>query len=169
MSKITNKPSVTDNYGVNVRRAAIEQRGKWAAGFYVAAREEGIDLEPIMRKAIHKIGVEGGQGEKAKYFNNEKVTASGYAHYFTEKALSETFEKSLDYDTEDEAVVTLHYCALLAAWQKMGLSDEECALMCDIAMEGDRGIAEGVGLDFDLEGSLADGCECCTLRYKTRK
>ena len=51
----------------------------------------------------------------------------------------------------------------------MGLSDEECALMCDIAMEGDRGIAEGLGLDFDLEGSLADGCECCTLRYKTRK
>ena len=51
MSKITNKPSVTDNYGVNVRRAAIEQRGKWAAGFYVAAREEGIDLEPIMRKS----------------------------------------------------------------------------------------------------------------------
>ena len=169
MSKITNKPSITDNYACNVRRAAIEQRGKWAAGFYVAAREEGIDLEPIMRKAIHKIGVEGGQGEKAKYFNNEKVTASGYAHYFTEKALSETFEKSLDYDTEDEAVVTLHYFALLAAWQKMGLSDEDCAKLCDIAMEGDRGIAEGAGLDFELEGTLAEGCKCCTLRYKTRK
>ena len=135
----------------------------------MAAREEGIDLEPIMRKAIHKIGVEGGQGEKAKYFNNEKVTASGYAHYFTEKALSDKFEKSLDYDTEDAAVVALHYCALQAAWQKMGLSDEDCAKLCDIAMEGDRGIAEGAGLDFELEGTLAEGCKCCTLRYKTRK
>ena len=120
MSKITNKPTVTDNYACNVRRAAIEQRGRWAAGFYVEAREEGIDLEPIMRKAIRKIGLEGGRNEKKKYFNDEQVTASGYAHYFTEKALSETFEKSLDYDTEDEAVVTLHYCALLSAWQKMG-------------------------------------------------
>ncbi len=169
MSKVVNKPTITDNYACNVRRAAIEQRGKWAAGFYLEAKNQGIDLEPIMRAAIHKIGVEGGQGEKAKYFNNGKVTASGYAHYFTEKALSETFEKSLDYDTEDEAVVTLHYCALLAAWQKMGLSDEELALMCDIAMEGDRGIAEGAGLDFELEGTLAQGCKCCTLRYKTRK
>ena len=39
----------------------------------------------------------------------------------------------------------------------------------DIAMEGDRGIAEGAGLDFELEGTLAEGCKCCTLRYKTRK
>ena len=169
MSKINNKPTITDNYACNVRRAAIEQRGRWAAGFYVEAREEGIDLEPIMRKAIRKIGLEGGRNEKKKYFNDEQVTASGYAHYFTEKALSETFEKSLDYDTEDEAVVTLHYCALLSAWQKMGLSDEDCAKLCDIAMEGDRGIAEGAGLDFELEGTLAEGCKCCTLRYKTRK
>jgi hypothetical protein len=36
-------------------------------------------------------------------------------------------------------------------------------------MEGDRGIAEGAGLDFELEGTLAEGCKCCTLRYKTRK
>ena len=169
MSKITNKPTVTDNYACNVRRAAIAQRCRWAAGSYVEAREEGIDLEPIMRKAIRKIGLEGGRNEKKKYFNDEQVTASGYAHYFTEKALSETFEKSLDYDTEDEAVVTLHYCALLSAWQKMGLSDEDCAKLCDIAMEGDRGIAEGAGLDFELEGTLAEGCKCCTLRYKTRK
>ena len=92
-----------------------------------------------------------------------------YAEYFTGKAQSDTFEKKLVSANEEEAVVTLNYCALLKAWQKMGMSDEELALMCDIAMEGDRGIAEGVGLDFELEGSLAQGCECCTLRYKTRK
>ena len=168
MSKIKNEAHVTDDAVVNVRRAAIEQRGRWAAGFYKEAKEQGIDLEPIMRSAIHKIGLASGEKEK-KDFEGKDLNAETYARYFTSKAQSNTFEKRLVSANEDEAVVTLNYCALLSAWQKMGLSDEECALMCDIAMEGDRGIAEGVGLDFDLEGSLADGCECCTLRYKTRK
>ncbi|MBR5342242.1 MAG: L-2-amino-thiazoline-4-carboxylic acid hydrolase [Erysipelotrichaceae bacterium] len=168
MSKIKNTPHITDDSVVNVRRAAIEQRGRWAAAFYQEAKEEGIDLEPIMRKAIRKIGVKSGEKEK-KSFEGKDLNAETYAKYFTGKALSETFEKKLVSSNEDEAVVTLNYCALLKAWQEMGLSDEECAMMCSIAMEGDRGIAEGVGLDFELEGSLADGCEYCTLRYKTKK
>ncbi len=168
MSKISNQPHVTDNELCNVRRAAIEQRGKWAAAFYLEAKKEGIDLAPIMRRAIHKIGVESGQKEKA-VFDNKAPTAGAYATYFCNKPVSETFEKNLESLEEDEAVVSMNYCALLAAWQKMGLSDEECALLCDIAMEGDRGIAEGVGLDFELEGTLAEGCKCCTLRYKTKK
>lgn len=168
MSKVKNEAHVTDDPFVNVRRAAIEHRGKWAAGFYLEAKRQGIDLEPIMRAAIHKIGVESGEKEK-EGFGDETVNAKMYAEYFTGKAQSDTFEKKLVSANEEEAVVTLNYCALLKAWQKMGMSDEELALMCDIAMEGDRGIAEGVGLDFELEGSLAQGCECCTLRYKTRK
>ena len=168
MSNIKNNPHVTDDPFVNVRRAAIEHRGKWAAAFYQEAKEQGIDLEPIMRSAIRKVGLKAGEKEK-KDFEGKELNAETYAKYFTGKAYSDTFEKKLVSANEDEAVVTLNYCALLKAWQDMGMSDEECAMMCEIAMEGDRGIAEGVGLDFDLEGSLADGCECCTLRYKTRK
>ena len=168
MSKVKNEAHVTDDKMVNVRRAAIEHRGKWAAAFYLEAKEQGIDLEPIMRAAVRKVGLEGGAKEKEE-FKDKPLNAKTYAEYFTGKALSDTFEKKLVSANEDEAVVTLNYCALLKAWQKMGLSDEELAMMCDIAMEGDRGIAEGVGLDFELEGTLAQGCECCTLRYKTKK
>ncbi len=168
MSKVENKAHITDNEVCNIRRAAIEQRGRWAAGFYKEAQAEGIDLEPIMRKAIHKIGVASGQAERQK-FDTDVLTAGAYAHHFVENGVPETFEKHIEYANDEEAVVTLNYCALLKAWQKMGLSDEELDLMCDIAMEGDRGIAEGLGLDFELEGSLAQGCKCCTLHYKTRK
>ena len=168
MSNVKNIPHITDNEICNVRRAAIEQRGKWAAAFYLEARKQGIDLEPIMRTAIHNIGVQSGEKEK-KSFEGKELNAGTYADYFVNKAVSETFEKKLISADENEAVVTLNYCALLKAWQAMGMSDEEMALMCDIAMEGDRGIAEGAGLDFELEGSLAQGCECCTLRYRTRK
>ena len=166
MSKIKNVPTVTDNELVNVRRAAIEQRGKWAAGFYLQAKEEGIDLEPIMRKAIHKIGVEGGRKEKEKL---GEVTAGSYGRYFCTKALHETFEKKIEKDGEEHFECSLNYCALLKAWQSMGCDDETCALLCDIAMEGDRGIAEGLGLDFDLKSSLAKGDCCCHLVYDNVK
>ncbi|MBQ6335401.1 MAG: L-2-amino-thiazoline-4-carboxylic acid hydrolase [Erysipelotrichaceae bacterium] len=168
MSKVKNEAHITDDYAVNVRRAAIEHRGKWAAAFYKEAKEQGIDLEPIMRSAVRKVGLEAGEKER-ELFKDKEFNAKTYAEYFTGKALSDTFEKKLISADENEAVVTLNYCALLKAWQKMGLSDEEMDLMCQIAMEGDRGIAEGVGMDFELEGTLAQGCECCTLRYKTRK
>ena len=168
MSKVKNVAHITDNEVVNVRRAAIEQRGRWAAGFYLEAKKQGIDLEPIMREAIHKIGLKAGQKEKAQ-FEEGTLNAKSYADFFAKRKLWETFEKKIVSADEDEAVVTLNYCALLKAWQEMGLNDDELAMMCDIAMEGDRAIAEGLGLDFDLEGSLAQGCECCTLRYRTRK
>lgn len=168
MSKVTNNARITDNEICNVRRAAIEQRGRWAAGFYKEAQAEGINLEPIMRRAIRKIGIASGENER-KNFENQPVKAGEYAHYFVERGVPETFEKEIVECEEDEAVVTLNYCALLKAWQKMGLSDEELDMMCSIAMEGDRGVAEGLGLDFELEGTLAQGCPCCTLRYKTRK
>ena len=46
MSKIKNVATITDDKVINVRRAAIEHRGRWAAGFYTEARAQGIDLEP---------------------------------------------------------------------------------------------------------------------------
>ena len=169
MSKIKNIPSVTDNEMVNVRRAAIEQRGTWAAMFYLEAKADGIDLEPIMRRAIRKIGLASGKKELEAL--GGKVTAKQYADYFTTRGLPETFEKKLlpVEGTEDECGVHLCYCALLNAWKKLGLDDETCALMCDIAMEGDRGIAEGLGLDFELGETLAQGGSCCQLCYRTRK
>ncbi len=171
MSNIKNIPTITDNYTCNVRRAAIEARGRWAAAFYLEAKEAGIDLEPIMRRAIRKIGIESGKKER-EMLNVDPLTAERYAKYFVvEKSLSETFEKKIENISEDGNVadVSLNYCALLGVWQKMGLDDETCALMCDIAMEGDRGIAEGLGLDFELNGTLAQGCDYCALRYKTKK
>lgn len=160
-------PTVTDIDACNVRRAAIEQRGKWAAAIYLEAKKAGIDLEPIMRRAIYGIGLNAGKEELAKL--GDKVTAGSYGRHFCTKYLHETFEKKIEKDGEDHFECSLNYCSLLAAWQKMGIDDETCALLCDIAMEGDRGIAEGLGLDFDLKSSLASGGDCCYLVYDSKK
>ena len=47
----------------------------------------------------------------------------------------------------DNLKVEFNYCALVNAWKKLGFDDEKIALLCDIAMEGDRGIAEVMGLE----------------------
>jgi hypothetical protein len=34
-----------------------------------------------------------------------------------------------------------------------------------MAMEGDRGIAEAMGLKLDLNETIAQGCQSCKLRF----
>lgn len=165
MSKIKNVATITDDKVINVRRAAIEHRGRWAAGFYTEARSQGIDLEPIMRKVIFQQGVDSGKAEAKKF---DEVTPKTYGHYFCTKDYNETFEKKILLEEDDHFECSLNYCPLVAAWQKLGLSDEDCAKLCDIAMEGDRGSAEGLGLDFELKSSLACGDDCCHLVYRKK-
>ncbi len=163
MSKINNVPTVTDMEVINVRRAAIEQRAKWAGAFYREAKEQGIDLEPIMRKAIYNIGLETGKAERAKY--GEDFHAADFGRHFVHKPYHETFEKAEISDTPDEYDCSLNYCPLVHAWQQMGFDDETCHLLCDIAMDGDRGIAEGLGLDFDLFKDKSNGADYCHLKF----
>ena len=148
MTKIINKASITDNEICNVRRSAFE-------------------LEPVMRKAIYKIGVENGTKDSSKFAG--KLTAHEYGDYFLKRGVPETFEKTLAEDTEDEYIVDFHYCPLVAAWQKAGLDDETIARMCDIAMDGDRGTADALGLDFKIESTIAKGDKVCRLCYRTKK
>jgi hypothetical protein len=39
------------------------------------------------------------------------------------------------------------------------------ALLCDIAMDGDRGIAEVMGLKLELGETIAQGCPACKLHF----
>ena len=67
--------------------------------------------------------------------------------------------------TDDELEIHFHYCPLVKAWQKAGCSDEEIAMLCDIAMCGDRGIGECYGAELDLPKTIANGDDICHLRY----
>ena len=169
MSIIKNVPEVKDEEITNVRRAAVAHRGDWTARFYLEAKKDGIDLEPVMRRAIMQKGIADGEKQLAQMGNPEHPTAKEYGEFFIGHSNPHCFEKHVFKDTEDEYIVDLHYCPLVAHWLEMGLDDETVALLCDIAMEGDRGIAEGVGVDFDLQSTIARGDEVCRLCYKTRK
>ena len=67
--------------------------------------------------------------------------------------------------TDNELSIDFGYCPLVAAWQKLGCTDEEIERLCDIAMEGDRGIAESFGGKMELGGTIAKGDKKCQIRF----
>jgi hypothetical protein len=67
---------------------------------------------------------------------------------------------------ENSLNIDFHYCALVNAWQKLGIDDKTCELLCDMAMDGDRSIAEVMGFTFDLGNTIAKGCGDCKLHFK---
>jgi hypothetical protein len=81
-----------------------------------------------------------------------------------------TFEmRVVNVDASKEAAsfnIDFHFCALVNAWKKLGLDDKTCALLCDMAMDGDRSIAGVMGLQFELGRTIAQGCPDCQLRFR---
>ena len=61
-------------------------------------------------------------------------------------------------------MVNSYYCPLLEAWQELTDDKEKIALICDIAMDGDRALAARYP-NFNFEGpkSLAKGDPYCEV------
>ena len=66
---------------------------------------------------------------------------------------------------EDRLNLRYHYCPLVNAWQKLGCTDDEIRRLCDIAMDGDRGIADSMGYQFELTKAIARGDDVCTVNF----
>lgn len=79
------------------------------------------------------------------------------------------FDMEIVESTDERFVVDFHYCPLLAAWQTFTSDEKTLAEVCDIAMDGDRGIADTLpDYEFTLESTLAGGARVCRLVF-TRK
>ena len=91
-----------------------------------------------------------------------------FAKTFAPQDILDIFE--MDVNTADGCMTaTFHYCPLVKSWQKLGFSEEKIAELCDIAMDGDRGIADTLpDYEFTLESTLAGGARVCRLVF-TRK
>jgi hypothetical protein len=162
MSKITNIDTKTDETG-EVNRAQIEHRALWMALMYDEMVKAGVDAEGVMRKAIRRCGHIHGEALKEKCKN--PADCGELSKVFLSGLVVKTFDMRPIEAAKDSLNVDFHYCALVAAWQKLGLDDKTCALLCDIAMEGDRGIAEVMGLKLELPQTIAGGCPVCKLHF----
>lgn len=111
---------------------------------YDELRGDGADLEPVIRGAIWKCGEIYDENYEAACVNPDNCEDS--ANVFLNELRRKTSKKRIIEMREPEVLVDFHYCSLPTAWKKLGFGDETCTLLCDIVMDGDRGIAGGMGL-----------------------
>jgi hypothetical protein len=165
MSKITNvAKDVSGNPVVAANRAQIEHRATWMGLIYDEMKKAGIDAEPIVRKAIKRCGLMHGQNLfRAKCA--DPSDCKDFEKVFVTDMAIETFQWDSISADHDNLGVHFHYCPLLSAWQKLGFDDETCALLCDMAMDGDRGIAEAMELKIDIGDTIAKGCPDCKIHF----
>ena len=63
-----------------------------------------------------------------------------------------------------------HYCPLANAWRKLTDDDEHMAKLCDIAMDGDRGMFTNLDhIKFTLDGTIAEGKPYCRILLTKEK
>jgi hypothetical protein len=162
MSNIVNKANKVP-LAAEVNRAQIEHRAIWMGLIYEEMKKAGInDVEGILRRAISRCGEMDGKRFLSQCEDPKDVKK--FKEVFLDDTGIETFHMDPKAD-KDNLLISFHYCALCAGWKKLGFDDETCALLCDIAMDGDRGIAKAMGLHLDLTDTIAKGCPTCELHF----
>ncbi|MDR3115495.1 MAG: L-2-amino-thiazoline-4-carboxylic acid hydrolase [Treponema sp.] len=143
-------------------RAAIEHRATWMYLLIEEAQKEGLGVD-FARRAITACGCFHG---RTKFTPTEDLTA--FAREFATPHGVDIFEMEVDAQT-DELKIDFHYCPLVSAWQKLTTDEKKIAELCDIAMDGDRGIASIFkGFAFSLGKTIAQGYPVCEIRFQKR-
>ncbi len=146
-------------------RRQIEHRALWLGLIFDEMRKAGIDdTEKILRNAVRRCGSIHGERHRANCQDPENLN-DFRALFFNDRGQT-LFEMTDIKSDHDNAWSTFHYCALVEAWRGAGcFSDEDIALLCDIAMDGDRGVAEKMGVTLDISTKISEGCENCQLHF----
>lgn len=161
MSKIKNEPKYKNSL-LQAIRETLEQRAHWLYLLCDEGKKRGLDPKEFGSAAIKRCGLS--QGAHLVEKGNTKSLKGLKKTLFTKPAQF-VFEMNIKESTDDKLSIDFHYCPLVKAWQKAGCSDEEIAMLCDIAMCGDHGIGEQYDSVLDLPKCIAKGDEICALRY----
>ena len=161
MTRISNVPK-RNGLILKSIRGTLEHRATWLYLLLKEAEKKGVPWEDIGPPAVRACG---------NMHGKELVDLSGTSSLkglkkklFTRPAQM-LFDMKILESSDTELSIDFGYCPLVAAWQKLGCTDEEIARLCDIAMEGDRGIAESFGGRLELGETIANGHEQCQLRF----
>ena len=143
-------------------RNAFEHRATWFYLLIKEAQKRGLDYD-FARDAIHACGEFHG---KTRYTQTDDLTVFGPE--FINPNVKAIFEMDVT-TTPQELKVEFNYCPLVSAWQKLGASDEEIKTLCDIAMDGDRGIACAFpAFEFELGKTIAKGDDICEVFFRKK-
>ena len=161
MSRVVNEPKYKNKI-LQAIREQLEHRALWLYLLCDEASKRGLDPKDFGSAAVKRCRLS--QGENlVKKGNTESL--KGLRKTLFTKPAQLVFEMDILKSTDDELNIDFHYCPLVKAWQNAGCSDEEIAMLCDIAMCGDHGIGESYNSVLDLPKCIAKGDDICSLRY----
>lgn len=164
MENLINNPSIVNDEKTTLVRNAIEHRATWFYLLLKEVKERGLDFEEVGRAAIYKCGCFHGI-EKMMKNCKDPADLREFLKVFADETGQKVFEMEILENDEDKLYIDFHYCPLVAAWKKLGAADEEIPLLCDIAMDGDRGICSKFdGYEFKLGKVIAKGEGICEIR-----
>ena len=161
MSRIINVPQ-KNNFILKAIRNTLEHRATWLYLLLKEAGKKGIQWEDIGYPAIRACG--NMHGKELMALSGTDSLKGLKKKLFTLPAQM-VFEMKILASTDKTLYIDFGYCPLVAAWQKLGCSDEEIERLCDIAMEGDRGIAESFGGKIEIGERIAHGNQKCQIRF----
>lgn len=159
---IKNEPKIK-NPIIAAIREQLEHRALWMYLLCDEAEKKGLDSKDYAPAAIKRCGLYQGANLRKKAGSGESL--KGLKKTLFSKFAQWVFEMDIKRCTDDNLDIDFHYCPLVKAWQNAGCSDEEIAMLCDIAMCGDHGIGECYGSVLDLPKCIAKGDDICSLRY----
>lgn len=139
-------------------RAAIGDRAIYLALLYRSFLEKlpADEVERQARKAVYQFGMIKGQDDQGS------MTPDSWVEHHVSCGGIKIFESDV-IKAEDRTEVHMTYCPLMAAWQRMGCSEEEMDLLCDVAMEVDRGRADFHKIPYEISERKAKGDPFCRL------
>jgi len=161
MSKITNVPQNIDPI-VAIYRSMIGHRALWMYLMLEEAKKAGLTDE-FTEKAIYKCGII--HGDATAKIGNTQSLKNLLKESFKEDIGQKVFEMDILECSDDYFAVDFHYCPLVAEWIKQGAKEEELPRLCELAMMGDRGIAEAYGCKLELPQTIAEGADTCQIRF----
>lgn len=157
---INNKPQKSDPR-TDLLRSAIEHRATWFALLVDEAKKRGLD-DQFASDAIRRCGqFHGGH----KFPDTDDLPT--FSKAFANNDVVNCFEMDVLEANDEKLSIDFHYCPLVEAWKKLGIPDEELPRLCDIAMDGDRGIIDTYEkFEFELGKTIAKGDSVCEIRIK---
>jgi len=145
-------------------RKAIEHRATWMYNLLKEAREKGVAWDDIGRKAVRDTGHF--QGELRRDKMKDPTSMREFSTIFAAGTSRDVFEIEVLEADDEKYYLDFHYCPLVNAWEKQGASAEDIEHLCDIAMEGDRGMADQFPeFAFTLGKTIAQGHPVCQIRF----
>ena len=159
---IYNTTENTGNEHINAMRRAFEHRATWFALLVGEAKKRGLDIS-FARDAIWTCGCRDGEFK----FDPNCTDIEEFTNVFATEDIKNIFDMDCVVDKENNKLTcTFHYCPLVAAWEKLGLSEDEINVLCDVAMDGDRAIAaKNPNMVFELGDTIGAGCKTCVASF----